>query len=84
VSKDWQFVLNETSVHFLLSLQSHDRQKLLKVLEILADEPMQKGNFETKDATGRVIQIKAAGRFLISYWPDALIKELRVINIERV
>jgi hypothetical protein len=35
-----------------------------------------------KDDTGRSIQIKVAGSFLISFWPDAFVRELRVINIE--
>jgi hypothetical protein len=43
---------------------------------------LQKGDFEGKDATGRPIQIKVAGSFLISFWPDAFVRELRIINIE--
>jgi hypothetical protein len=84
VKEGWQFVLNETAVHFLLALRTRDRQQLLAALDKLAAEPLQKGNFETKDSTGRAIQISVAGTFLISYWPDALIRELRIINIERV
>jgi hypothetical protein len=84
VKDGWQFVLNETAVHFLLSLRTRERERLLSALEKLANDPMQKGNFQASDTAGRTIQISVAGNFLISYWPDALIKELRVINIEHI
>ena len=78
----WQFVLNQTSVHFLMSLRGRNRTHLIDRLERLAADPTQSGDFGTKDDTGRSIQIKAAGPFLISFWADPWAKELRVINIE--
>ena len=80
----WQFVLNETSLHFLLSLRARQRELVLAALESLAAHPLQKGDFIGQDDTARTIQIKVAGSFLISFWPDALVKELRIINIEWV
>jgi hypothetical protein len=50
----------------------------------IASDPMQKGNFEEKDSSGRPIQIKVAGLFLISYWPDPFVKELRIVRLERI
>lgn len=82
MSQNWQFTLNETSVHFLLAIKARDRQKLIHALEALAAEPLQRGDFEGKDDTGRSIQIKVAGSFLISFWPDLFVRELRIINIE--
>jgi len=66
----------------LLALKSSHRQQLIQALEALATEPLQRGDFEGKDAAGRSIQVKVAGSFLISYWPDTFVRELRVINIE--
>jgi hypothetical protein len=83
VSDGWQFILNETSVHFLLALNARHRAHLILALEKLAAESLQKGDFEIKDDTQRPIQIKISGTFLISFWPDPLVKELRIINIER-
>ena len=81
---DWQFVLNEASVHFLLALRARNRQRLLAALDALAASPLQKGDFEANDDTGRSVQIKVAGPFLVSFWADAFVKELRIINIEWV
>lgn len=84
MKEGWQFVLNEPAVHFLLALRPRERQQLLSTLDKLAVDQLKMGHYETHDDTGRKIQIMVAGRFLISFWPDAFIKELRVINIEPV
>lgn len=81
---EWQFVLNETSVSFLLACRPAERRRLLRVLDDLARDPYQMGNHEARDDSGRTIQVKTAGRLLISFWADSGPKELRVINIERV
>ena len=67
MSESWQFVLNETSVHFLLGTTARHRQQLIHALEAIAAEPLQKGDFEAKDENGRSIQIKVAGSFLVSF-----------------
>jgi len=54
----------------------------MRARDALASDPLKRGDFETRDATGRAVQLKVAGPFLISYWPDAFVRELRVINIE--
>ena len=82
MSEGWQFVLNETSVHFLMGITGRHRQQLIHALEALVAEPLQRGDFEGKDNTGRSIQFKVAGLFLISFWPDTFVRELRIINIE--
>ncbi|HEY1172220.1 MAG TPA: hypothetical protein VGH19_12675 [Verrucomicrobiae bacterium] len=80
----WQFVLNESSVDFLLACRAPDRRRLLRVLDQLADDPYHAGDFESVDNVGRTIQIKRSGYYLISYWADTGPKELRIINIEKV
>ena len=82
MSEGWQFTLSETSVHFLLALKARQRERLIQALESLAAKPLKRGDFEGKDSTGRTIQMKVEGSFLLSFWPDPLVRELRVINIE--
>lgn len=84
MSRGWQFVLNETSVHFLLALNARNRQFLIRGIELLLNEPLQKGDFEERDNTDRLIQMKVMGSFVISFWPDQLVRELRIVRIERV
>jgi hypothetical protein len=76
-------VLNQTSVEFLVGCGAKGRETLIKALEELAANPHQSGEWVAKDSTGRPVQIKHAHGFLITFWPDSFVKELRVIKIER-
>jgi hypothetical protein len=84
VTEGWQFVLNESSVGFLLNCRLRQREALLKILQELLENPCQPGDYEARDSTGRPVQIKLAGGCFITYWLDNYVKELRVIKIERV
>ena len=84
MNSNWQFVLNQTSVEFLLACRGREREKLLRALRQIADDPLQRGDYNARDEVGRSVQIKLAEKFFITFWADVLVKELRVINIERV
>ena len=76
-------MLNETSVEFLIACKTAQRAFLLRTLHDLAANPSQQGDYLAKDDTGRTVRIKQAGRYLITFWNDSFVRELRVINIER-
>jgi len=82
VSTDWQFVLNESSVQFLLTCRIRQRELLINALQQLAANPQQRSDYEAKDSTGRPIAIKRVEDFFITYWCDNYVNELRVIRIE--
>jgi hypothetical protein len=82
VNSVWKFVLNESSVQTLLAARSDNRRRLLAFFRHLAEDPNLSGDFEVHDDTGRVVQIKVAGRFLVTYWADQSCREMRVIDIE--
>jgi hypothetical protein len=75
VNGGWQFVLNETSIHFLLRLRNAPRQRVLDFLRHLADDPLTKGDFQAVDSHGRPVQIKVVSPFLITYWADVFVKD---------
>jgi hypothetical protein len=84
VSSDWQFILNETSVEFLLTCKARQREKLINALQQLAANPAQREDYEGRDSTGRSICLKLIEGFFITYWCDHYVKEVRVIRIERI
>ena len=84
MSSDWQFVLNETSVEFLLTCKARQREKLINALQQLAANPGQREDYEGRDSTGRPICLKLIECFFITYWCDNYVKEVRVIRIERI
>ena len=50
----------------------------------LKKNPYQPGDFIEHDDVGRPLDVKVFGSFLLTYWRDALVKELRIVEIERV
>ena len=80
----WKLVLDEGALHVLLSCRFADRRKLLTSLQNLKQNPYQSGDFVEHDDTGRPLDVKVFGAFLITYWRDNFVKERRVVEIERV
>jgi len=84
VKEAWKLVLDEEALQLLLSCRLADRRKLLASLERLKRNPHQSGDFAEHDDTGRPLEVKVFGNFLITYWRDQLVQELRVVEIERI
>jgi hypothetical protein len=78
-------VFDETALRSLLAVRgSRRREKVLDVITALAKNPFLEGNFSAMDHTGRPVQLRVVGRFVLSYWPDHGAKELRIIDIQPV
>jgi len=84
VSGEWKLVLDEEVLSLLLACRAPERRQLLQALDVLRLNPFQRGDYTEKDNTSRELQVKVFGRFLISYWPDSFVSELRIVDIERI
>jgi hypothetical protein len=60
-----------------------DRERFCYFVESLADDPFRAGDATTPDDTGRVVQAKVLGRFVLFYWADHAAKEVRVVDLTR-
>lgn len=68
----------------ILQLSGRYRDEFVKIFRQLADDPFQLGEQNFNDATGRKIQKKQLGRWLVSYWTDHPVKEVRIVGIQRI
>jgi hypothetical protein len=84
VSKAWKIVLDEEALGFLLACRIAERRKLFTALESLKKNPYQPGDFIEQDDVGRPLDVKVFGSYLITFWRDSFVNELRVVEIERV
>ncbi len=55
---------------------------LLAAFDSLKADPYQRPDFDIEDISGRQLSIRAFRPFLITYWLDASVKEVRVVDIE--
>ncbi len=77
----WKFVLDEQAFEFFRELRAADREALLRAFNELRANPSSDGSWVSRDDHGREVQVTAFGKFLIHYWDDYLVKELRIVRI---
>lgn len=78
------FVASQRTLDFLLSATARDRRAVAKLLEELAAAPYQQGDYEEMDETGRPVQVKRLGPYLVRWWMDDLVREVRVTRMEKI
>lgn len=72
--------------HQVLTLSkpsSRDRERIIRYLDSLANDPFQNGDYQEQDAVGRPIQIKVVGEMALTYWVDHGSEEVKVTHIEK-
>lgn len=84
MNDEWQLVFDEVPFRFFLSRRLSERRILLSVFDSLKLDPYQRSDFDMEDSSQRQLAIRAVRPFLITYWLDASVKEVRVVDIERV
>jgi hypothetical protein len=80
----WKLVLDEAAFQFFVSSRAGERRRLLSAFEELRTNPQRQADYHTKDATGRILSVWGTRPFLISYWLDAFVSEIRIVDIQRI
>lgn len=57
---------------------------LLKFFESLANDPYRTGDFRQYTLEGREIEVAVVGRYIVGYWSDHAVKQVRVVKLEQV
>jgi hypothetical protein len=79
---EYRYVIDCDVAETLLRLPSRQREELIRAFRHLAADPHQRGDSSFKDSTLRVIQKQRFGRWLISFWPNHPVKELRIVGVQ--
>jgi len=78
---EYEVYLRTEAFEFLRQRHTDERNRLLRLLHELGQDPYRKGDFFERDLSGREIQVLIFQRYAISYWADHAVKELKVIDI---
>ena len=76
----FDYALAGVAVDFFARLEPDDQHELLDIFRLLAAHPTRAGDF-TVICDGRVNQVAQHGRFLVSYWADHAVQELRITEL---
>ena len=80
----YRYVTNGAVVEFFTSCSRRERDDLLKYLNLIANDPFQRGDYVQTIRQGREVQVKRFGKWLVAYWADHPVLEVRIVDIERV
>jgi len=68
-----------------LPLAPNAKEKtFLRIFEFLASAPFTEGDNVQLDRAGRGCQVKRFGEWLIVYWPEHLVSEIHILDVERL
>jgi hypothetical protein len=68
----------------LVAARRHERAEIMRMVMVLAAAPFSAGDLTESDDTGRTLQVIALSNYVLTYWADHAVRELRIVKLERV
>ena len=82
--KPWELVLSEQAFRAVLALKPSERQKLIRTMEAIANDPMREPAARFTTAEGRRASVVFTDRHAIAYWLDPWAVEVRVVDLKPI
>jgi len=73
----FDYALSGAALDFFACADAEAQRELLALFRALAAHPTQSGDY-TAVRDGRSNHVGQRGRFLVTYWPDHAVRELRI------
>jgi hypothetical protein len=80
----YALVLSEQAAITLAMAARREQRKLTVILDVIKASPFRAGDLKERDTQGRVHEVLIAEEWLVTFWPDHAVHELRVVRLERV
>ena len=84
MASGYTYVLAEAASEYVFRLPAAEQVRLVRVLRLLADSPHRTGDYTTEDQDGRTLQNLLIDDWVITFWADHAVKELRVTELVQV
>ena len=84
MAKSYNLVYSETAADFHLRLSKRRLSPLLYDFRKLAENPNIRSDYRVQDNEGREVEHLLVGDFVVSYWPDHAVSEIRIVEITDV
>ena len=78
------FVVDDTVMGFFIERSKREREDLLKIFRTPADSPYQTGEWRQRTKSGRELQVKRFGKWLVSFWLDDPVLEVRIVDVKKI
>jgi hypothetical protein len=84
LTRPYEIVAPLTVYEALRSMSRADRRRIEEFVYRLTRQPSLPGDFEAPAEDGRTHQVKIVGDWLVSYWPDHAVREIRLSGLEAI
>jgi hypothetical protein len=84
MSSQHNFVLDDSVVALFNERSKRDREELLRIFKSIADNPYQTGEWRQIGKSGRYYQVKRFGKWLVTFWLDSPVLEVRIVGLKIV
>ena len=71
------------AIEALKSIRGKQRKSVSDFIDFLQDNPNAKGDYTERDDTDREIEMKVLGQYVVTFWADHAVRELKVVDIRR-
>ena len=68
----------------LVAVSRPQQRRLSVILDGLKAAPFRPGDFQQRDAAGRLHEVALIDVWLVTYWSDHAVRELRIVSLEQV
>ncbi len=68
----------------LVAVSRPQQRRLAAILDGLKAAPFRTGDFQQRDAAGRLHEVALLDDWLVTYWSDHAVRELRIVSLEQI
>lgn len=76
--------MTDTFFRYFFPRKVVNGKSLLRIFGCLARDPLQRGDYVQRSAAGRDLQVKRFGQWLVTYWADQPVLELRIVDLKKL
>jgi hypothetical protein len=79
----YEVILHERAWVTLAATRGAENKRLLARLDEVKEQPFRRGDFQQRDATGRINEVVSLGEWLVTFWSDHATAHIHVVDLER-
>ena len=79
----YRFLVPLEVSRYYLGLRPAERRKLDELFDFPVENPHFAGDYQENDQDGRTVEVIRRGRFLVTFWSDHAVREVRAVRVEK-
>ena len=83
MSSRYTYSVEQSVLSEFLKCNKHERDALLRLFSALCTDPHRRGDYVQMTAVGRQLEVIRSGKWLLTFWADHAVCEIRVVDLKR-